>query len=119
VGSPDKEVKVKYLVYLLEKAIKAMDESQGVEKIVWVIDYSGFSQIAGMSMTKISMEIVGILQDHYPGTLVSCHLLNILVERLGQAFLFHAPWVWTVSFFGGYSLLTNKDILEDDKSLSQ
>ncbi len=34
-------------------------------------------------MTKISMEIVDILQNHYP-------------ERLGVAFIHHAPWVWTI-----------------------
>jgi len=82
-GAPEKEVKVKYLVYLLEKAIKSMDESKGVEKIIWIIDYAGFSQLTGFTMTKVSKEIVDILQNHYP-------------ERLGIAFINNAPWVWTL-----------------------
>jgi len=82
-GAPEKEVKVKYLVYLMEKAIRSMDESKGVEKLVLIIDYKGYSQLAGLTMTRISKEILDILQDHYP-------------ERLGIAFIINAPWAWTV-----------------------
>jgi len=82
-GAPEKEVKVKYLVYLMEKAVRSMDESKGVEKLVLIIDYKGYSQLAGLTMTRISKEILDILQDHYP-------------ERLGIAFIINAPWAWTV-----------------------
>ena len=43
-GPEHKEVKVKYLVYSMEKAISTMDESKGVEKVMWVIDHRGKHQ---------------------------------------------------------------------------
>ena len=66
-GLPEKEVKVKYLVYLMEKASRATDESKGIEKLNWVVDYKDFSQLAGIVLTKVSKEILDVLQDHYPG----------------------------------------------------
>ena len=58
---------MKYLIYLLEKATRDMDEENGVEKIVWIIDYANFSQLQGLTLTKLSKEIVDVLQNHYPG----------------------------------------------------
>eukprot|EP01119_Soliformovum_irregulare_P019824 TRINITY_DN6355_c0_g1_i1.p2 TRINITY_DN6355_c0_g1~~TRINITY_DN6355_c0_g1_i1.p2 ORF type:complete len:357 (+),score=106.39 TRINITY_DN6355_c0_g1_i1:1656-2726(+) len=82
-GAEQKEVKVKYLVYLLEKAILSMDESKGVEKLALYIDWKDYSQLGGMSQMSISKEIAGILQDHYP-------------ERLGVAFMLNAPFMFKV-----------------------
>ena len=82
-GMPHREVKLKYLVYLLEKCVQAMDEENGVEKIVWIVDWKGYSQLSGMSMSKLSVEVLDIVQNHYP-------------ERLGVAYLFNPPWIWNV-----------------------
>jgi len=82
----EKELKVKYLVYLLEKAILAMDETQGAEKIVWIIDYRNYSSPMGLSSfsyLKMAKEIVDILQNHYP-------------ERLAVAFVISAPWFFSL-----------------------
>lgn len=43
-GVPEKEVKVKYLVYLMEKATASCDESKGIDKIIWLIDFKVISQ---------------------------------------------------------------------------
>jgi hypothetical protein len=80
-GTNERLTKLKYLVYLMEKAAEYMDEEQGIEKLVWVVDFKGYSQISGLAMTNMSVEVLHVLQDHYP-------------ERLGGAFLFHTPWVW-------------------------
>jgi len=82
-GAPEREYKVKYLVYLMEKAVRSMNESAGVDKLVLIIDYKDYNGLAGISMTKISKEILNILQDHYP-------------ERLGIVFLFNVPVVFTL-----------------------
>jgi hypothetical protein len=84
-GAPEKDVKVKYLVYLMEKGIASMDASKGVEKIVWIIDYKDYHPFAltGMTMLKISKEIADILTNYYP-------------ERLGVAFCIRAPWVFSM-----------------------
>ena len=52
---------MKYLVYLMEKASRAADESKGIEKLIWVVDYKDFSQLAGIVLTKVSKEILDIL----------------------------------------------------------
>jgi len=80
-GVPEKEVKVKYLVYLMEKASRAADESKGIDKFVWLVDYKDFNQLTGIVLTKVAKEILDILQDHYP-------------ERLGLAFIINAPWTF-------------------------
>lgn len=66
-GAPEREVKVKYLVYLMEKATRACNESKGLDKLVWLIDFKNYNGLTGLTMTKISREILDILQDHYPG----------------------------------------------------
>lgn len=131
IGASHKETKVKYLVYIMEKAIQKMEESQvtqhtlilfsfhphiaeqGVEKLLWVVDFKDNSQMHGMSLMKVSKEILDILQDHYPGiTFVFCFdkavyvlcvfgylMLWLLMslrfaERLGGALVINAPWVF-------------------------
>jgi len=80
-----KEVKVKYLVYLMEKTTKSIDPLTGAEKIIWLIDFNNYSSMGGLGMAKISKEVVDILQDHYP-------------ERLGAAFIINAPYLFEVFF---------------------
>jgi len=82
-GPEHRDVKIKYLVYVMEKASKSIDPSLGVEKFSWIIDYNNYSGMGGISMAKIAKDIVGILQDHYP-------------ERLGSAFIINAPFMFEV-----------------------
>jgi len=82
-GVPEKEWKVKYLVYIMEKCAKSIKPSTGAEKLVWLIDFSNYSTMGGIPMAKISKEIVDILQNHYP-------------ERLGAAYIMNAPFMFEV-----------------------
>eukprot|EP01104_Vermistella_antarctica_P015358 TRINITY_DN5023_c0_g1_i1.p1 TRINITY_DN5023_c0_g1~~TRINITY_DN5023_c0_g1_i1.p1 ORF type:complete len:350 (+),score=96.54 TRINITY_DN5023_c0_g1_i1:33-1052(+) len=79
-GKEHSIVKVKYLVYLLEKAIESMPEN--VEKMVWVVDWRDYNMFSGIGLMKCNMEILNILQNHYP-------------ERLGLAYLMFAPWTFS------------------------
>ena len=54
------------------------------EKISLLIDYSKYSNLTGLSMIRMSLDVLKILSDHYP-------------ERLGTAWMVHASW--SFSFF--------------------
>jgi len=84
-GSKDKDLKVKYLVYLMEKATRSMDESVGVERSIWLIDYRGtsFYQVTAMNNAKLAREVLEIVQNHYP-------------ERLGAAYVINAPRIFEI-----------------------
>eukprot|EP01112_Ceratiomyxa_fruticulosa_P008510 TRINITY_DN2205_c0_g1_i1.p1 TRINITY_DN2205_c0_g1~~TRINITY_DN2205_c0_g1_i1.p1 ORF type:complete len:327 (-),score=67.84 TRINITY_DN2205_c0_g1_i1:28-1008(-) len=82
-GVPEKDVKIRYLVYLLEKCIMSMDEAKGEEKLAWMVDYKNYSQLTGMGMTKMAFEVLNIVQNHYP-------------ERLGVAYMVNAPWAFSI-----------------------
>lgn len=45
--SGDRDLKLKYLIYILEKAIAKMDEPKGIEKLIWIIDFKGHSGLTG------------------------------------------------------------------------
>ncbi|KAF9146893.1 hypothetical protein BGX30_005103 [Mortierella sp. GBA39] len=77
---------IRHVVYHLEIALALMPE--GVEKLCIVIDF------AGSSMTKnpgvaVAREIINVLGNHYP-------------ERLGKAYIIHAPWF----FFPFFKLIS-------------
>jgi len=78
----DRVLKVKYLVWILEQAIKAMDTSKGVEKMVWIADFTGtgFRQ-SSYGNIQLSIECLYTFCDHYP-------------ERLGAALLINCPWIF-------------------------
>jgi len=80
-GVPEREVKVRYLVYVMEKTIRAMPA--GVEKLDLLIDFKDANKISGIGEMKISKEILDIMQDHYP-------------ERLAHSFICNTPWVFNV-----------------------
>ena len=42
-------------------------EENGVEKITLLIDFTGVGMsLAGVDNTKVSLEVLNILQNHYP-----------------------------------------------------
>jgi hypothetical protein len=76
--------KLKFLVWMLEKVIKAMDVRKGVEKMAWVTDFKGTGmKMSGMSNVQISLDCLHVLLDHYP-------------ERLGVAYALNPPKVFSV-----------------------
>jgi len=82
-GAPEREQKVRYLCYLLEKCALVAAKNKK-EKLLLIIDFKGNSQINGLLNIKISQEVLQVLQDHYP-------------ETLGVAMIYNSPW--TFHFF--------------------
>lgn len=74
---------MRHLVYNMEKAI-AITERQGFQKIVFVIDYTGFSlmQAPPLSTSRYTLEI---MQRHYPERCHRFYLTN-------PPFIFKAIW---------------------------
>jgi len=81
-GAPEREQKLKYLVYQLEKCSRAANKNNR-EKLVLIIDFKGHNQMAGLSNIKTSQDVLAIIQDHYP-------------ETLGVAFIHNAPWSFQI-----------------------
>jgi hypothetical protein len=79
----DRVTKLKFMVWMLEKIISAMDTSRGVEKMAWVTDFKGTGmRMATMSHINISLDCLHTLLDHYP-------------ERLGVAYAMNPPRVFS------------------------
>ena len=66
-NSKSHDSNLKHLVYHLERAISIMENNdQGVEKMILIIDFEGYSLLNAPPM-KTSMATLHILQDYYPG----------------------------------------------------
>ncbi|KAJ4913888.1 Sec14p-like phosphatidylinositol transfer family protein [Raphanus sativus] len=81
-NSTSAEGNIKHLVYLLENAI--LNLPRGQEQMSWLIDFTGWSMAANAPM-KTTLDIVYILQNHYP-------------ERLGMAFLYNPPRLFQAGY---------------------
>jgi len=84
-GPSEREVKVKYLCYLMEKCTLAANKNNR-EKLTLMVDFKGNSQISGLANVKVSLEVLQVLQDHYP-------------ETLGVAIMINTTWSFNF-FFG-------------------
>lgn len=64
-----------YSLYTLEKAIYSIDKSRGMDQLVFLVDFTGFSitQVPSMDLSK---EVVGILNDHYTDILAKAYMLD-------------------------------------------
>jgi len=76
----DHDGNMKHLVYTMERAINAMKQHNGQEKLVLVIDYTGYTSAHAPTM-KASKETLHILQNHYP-------------ERLYRAYCVRPPFIF-------------------------
>ncbi|WPT11003.1 Phosphatidylinositol transfer protein 3 [Picochlorum sp. SENEW3] len=78
--SSDNELKLKYVVYIMEHASKIADESAPDGKMTWLLDYVGYNR-QNQPPWKVSLSTLSIVQNHYP-------------ERLGRAVNFKPPWLF-------------------------
>eukprot|EP01095_Lingulamoeba_sp_RSL-Kostka_P014736 TRINITY_DN6554_c0_g4_i1.p1 TRINITY_DN6554_c0_g4~~TRINITY_DN6554_c0_g4_i1.p1 ORF type:complete len:286 (-),score=77.55 TRINITY_DN6554_c0_g4_i1:68-925(-) len=90
-NTTERAQKVKYLVFVMEEAIFKMkklneeniEREKPIEKVCLMVDYTNCGLgMAGVNNTKISLECLNVLQDHYP-------------ERLGRAFMINTPFVFS------------------------
>jgi len=87
------EYKLQWMMYLLEEAIKRMPE--GVETMVWIIDFSNFANRARSPNGKeLITKTLSMLQNHYP-------------ERLGKLFIVDPPWWFNVVWLFVYPFLNS------------
>jgi len=85
-NTKDADTQIRHLVYTLERCVA--ETGSGVEKLVLVIDFKGYSIMNAPSFSQ-QRQTLSILQDHYP-------------ERLGLALCFDAPSL----FWGAYKLIS-------------
>jgi hypothetical protein len=71
--SEDYDKGVQLLVYTMEKAIESMPE--GVEQLVWFIDFKGFSRQNSIPL-NVAKETISILSDQYPERLAACYFVD-------------------------------------------
>jgi hypothetical protein len=82
-GAPEREVKVKSIVYLLELVTRESEERRGREKVTLLIDFRDAKHVTSIANVRVSIDFLKVLQNHYP-------------ERLGVALIVNAPWAWQV-----------------------
>lgn len=77
-SSEDWDTQLRHIVWNFESAIATMAE--GVEQIVWLVDYRNFSLI-GAPPLSFGKQVMSTLADHYP-------------ERLGHVFALDPPMIF-------------------------
>jgi len=98
--STDRVIKVKYLVYMMERAIEAMDEKgKGVEKCCIIVDFQGTGmRQSSVGNIQVSLDCAHVLQNHYP-------------ERLGLSYMLNTPWLFS-AFWKCISPFLSEDTLK-------
>jgi len=78
------EMRVRYLIYLMETTINRAPP--GVEQLCLVMDFSEYgSRVKQSDSRQVTMTSINILTNHYP-------------ERLGKCYLINTPWYFTVLY---------------------
>jgi len=98
-GPEDRDQKVKYLVYLMEKcAIAANKENR--EKLCLLIDFKNNAP-PSLGNMQVAKDVLDVLQNYYP-------------ESLGRAMIFNAPWSFSVfwSFISPFLETVTKDKIQ-------
>ncbi len=78
----DNELKLKYVVYIMENASRIADASSPDGKMAWLLDYVGYTR-HNQPPWKVSLSTLTIVQSHYP-------------ERLGRAVNFKPPLLFEI-----------------------
>jgi len=92
-SNEDIDGKLKIMLYQIERAIRLMDKSKGVEQAVWLVDCADFpAYFLGPSHVSMAMSLIQILSNHYP-------------ERLGALYIVNAPWIFHSTVMAQSALL--------------
>lgn len=78
----DNELKLKYVVYIMEHASQIADASSPDGKMAWLLDYVGYTR-QNQPPWRVSLATLNIVQSHYP-------------ERLGRAVNFKPPLLFEI-----------------------
>jgi hypothetical protein len=106
------------LVYTMEKAIEAMPE--GVEQLVWFIDFKGFSRHNTIPM-NVAREAIDILSNQYPERLAACYFIdapmifNLFYRAISQ---FLTPVTKSKLIFVGGSIADKRKLLSQHFDMS-
>ncbi|KLT40427.1 CRAL/TRIO domain-containing protein [Cutaneotrichosporon oleaginosum] len=73
---PDNDKQIRYLIFLLERAIDIMPDGQ--ERVCIIVDYKDANKQPRQPM-NVSLYVLNVLQNHY-------------VERLGRGLILNMPW---------------------------
>jgi len=84
----DHEGNILNLIYGMERVVSRMDPEKGIEKLVFLIDFKGYS-MSNAPPFRTSKATLDILQNHYP-------------ERLHTSLLDSPPWL----FWGFWKLIS-------------
>lgn len=76
----DNEMRIRWVVYVMEMASKIADECSPDGKMTWLIDFVGYNR-KNQPPWKVSLQTLNIVQSHYP-------------ERLGRAVNFKPPFLF-------------------------
>jgi polyribonucleotide 5'-hydroxyl-kinase len=82
VPGGDNDVKLKWVVYIMEHASRIADASSPDGKMAWLLDYVGYNR-QNQPPWKVSLSTLSIVQNHYP-------------ERLGKAVNFKPPLLFEI-----------------------
>jgi len=74
-SSDQKDIKVKYLVYIMEKCTKAANKNNK-EKLLLIVDFKNHSSLSGLTNLDTSLEVLNVLQNYYPETLFKALIVN-------------------------------------------
>ena len=69
--------KIRFMMYTMNSAIKAMDEKAGIHKMVWIANLESYTMKYNGDL-NMAVDLLHVVQNHYP-------------ERLAHAFFVNAP----------------------------
>lgn len=78
----DNDLKVKFVVYVMERASQIADASSPDGKMTWLLDFVGYSR-QNQPPWRVSLSVLNMVQNHYP-------------ERLGLAVNFKPPLLFEI-----------------------
>eukprot|EP01135_Chromosphaera_perkinsii_P002883 Nk52_evm38s229 gene=Nk52_evmTU38s229 len=76
--------KIRFMMYTMNSAIKAMDEKAGIHKMVWIANLENYSMKYNGDL-NMAVDLLHVVQNYYP-------------ERLAHAFFVNAPLLFRAAW---------------------